>query len=306
MAGEETVSGSGGALSERAARNPRLTSMFLRRPGRDALPDAPEFSHYAAVKFHVYRRVVEGAMARLAGHAPDRVPVSESITVRKIRHELRLGRRSPDLLEDGFLDFVDTTPHAFRERMRMLNHGSFLTEHGRGLRGAVEYRWTEPILYSNVCSYLALNRLLNGRFSYALDIYRLREAFNRTPFTAREFRDLFQYYREMQSLRRWYGVRGGLHEGAFLRFVESLVRRLNRFAQLGFLVADNRAFRLTDRALEVAHWFDLFTHSVAYRPSERQGSECALRVPCANGTLGRALGIPSGGCRRVFAPASEG
>lgn len=273
----------------------RLTSVFQPRLGHDLLPGGPEFVHYVTIKLHVYRKALENAKKQTTY---ERHQEPEVITARRLRKLAQGLRGRPTIGSLSFPDFVGATPQTFREGLRNLNHGSFLNERGRGLRRAVMYEWREPILYSNVCSFLALHRLVGGHTSLGLDLYRIREAFHRHTFTTAELQELALFYREMQPAQRWFGIRGSSNSGALLRFMACVSRRLLLMRQLGLLVIEGNDWTATNRGLEAAHWFDLFAHSVSYRQTVGQCSQCPLRTACWEDRLGPSLGIPTSIPRR--------
>lgn len=281
----------------------RLTHIFEARNDRAAVIDEPEFPHYVAAKFYVYHNLMQKVVLRSGSPRPAHGSSKETVRVRSLRDWLGAGAGKGPGNPGTFSDFTDTTHQLFRERLQSLNHGSVLKEIGRGARRAVEYHWVEPVLYSNVCSFLALRRLVGNDYALAFDAYRLREIFQEKTFKKEEFHQLFQHYWTLQKPMRWYRLlRDSMGES--LRFKEALNHRLGHMAGAGIIRKEDAAHVLTPKGLEAAHWVDLFVHSVAYLPQASQCEVCPMQRACDTGQLALALDIPNGGLRRKRALAA--
>lgn len=227
-------------------------------------PDLPEFSIYAFLKIGVYERALH------AGQGPDRplVPAFqaylERFSSRRLHTLMIAGSTDGKLHNTQFTDFFDISSYFVRERMKNLNHGTVLQSKGRGLRGAVTYRWKEPLDASTFSSFLQLRATLDTRLPYAVDLWRIAEEFTEGSFTQDEFVRLFRRHRDNFVSRRWYELvtRSASGSPEYTRF---LLARLEGLAADGFIAKDGEGWRLTEKGKQASHWFELFVYSAAYR-----------------------------------------
>jgi hypothetical protein len=208
--------------------------------------ERPEFPLYVAIKSQLCRD--RGFRAGVA------------FTARRILHLLATPAAVQHRDDRLFTDLHSATSHLIRSRLESLNSSTVLERTGRGLRNSVTYRWVEPIPQGTLHSFGRLQQLLQGNIQFGLDVYRIEEAFGAQPFRPRDF---------VRMLRE-HNTRFTRRSRALLRnrdtpFTDFLLRRLQRLVDEGFLAArPDGSVALSPLGEEVAHWFELFTHSVDY------------------------------------------
>lgn len=236
----------------------RGASITVRKPRRYVSTDESEFAVYAALKLYVYERLARTFERAVAANA---VPI---LSVRRM-HKLLSGRasRSPEP-RPPFTEFFDISAHFIRERMKALNHGTVLQAVGRGLRGAVHYRWTEPLSEASGRSFRELQRALPRNTHFAPDLFRIFDSHGQERFSVEEFLSGFRALRSRLVARRWYDLNASGNRDA-LQYTRFLENRLAEYVRLGLVEAVDGRFRLSDRGMEAALWFEVFAYSAPFR-----------------------------------------
>lgn len=223
----------------------------------------PEFGLYLAIKFRAAQEMSQHLRLEDAAVVSTRLPPGLLFSARRVHQLLQPPRRGSGISGREFTDFYDVSSHFIRDRLKNLNHGTFLRRRGSGLRDAATYQLSSPLAASEFYSYLQLRELLGNRIELGLDTYRTAEAFSNSSFSFQEFVHLHQAHRERLIGRRWYRIRSATAASSpqFTRFVAN---RLQQLVAADFVVKDKNQYRIAAKGQEVAHWLELFAYSAPF------------------------------------------
>jgi len=241
-----------------------------------------ERSFYAMLKLHVFATVHDVFLQSFThgknGHAlQDAKPTLGRFTARKADH-LFVPRNGNALRCSA--DFFGFTPHKVREKLALLEEMGVVVLEGRGLRDAYTYLWTQPVQLHELCSFMVLYKATSDDLSLNIELGRVFEAVGRERFGAQEFVQAYasahleEYGGTRWGSRRFERLRGSSEYHVFLR------ARLRKLVQRGLVAEEGDGFRLTPKALELIHHFQLFVDAVPYQASQAMCQACPLFQRC--------------------------
>ncbi|MGQ0535793.1 MAG: hypothetical protein ACT4PT_06955 [Methanobacteriota archaeon] len=240
----------------------------------ESLPvSGTEKAFYSVLKLHVYNSLYDSFLKPL--QSDTRIDMSRFAN----GHRLELGRftaRKTNYLfvpENGnrprcSAEFYGFTSHKVREKLVELQMQGVVELVGKGLRDAYTYRWRVPFTFAEVLSFLAVRRTTSDDLSMNLELARIHEARGFSPFSLRDFVDLYaEAHRSEYSTSRWGRRKFETLRNSF-DYDNFLKLRLGKLVQHRLVLSDGASFTLNPALGEYIHHFGLFVDAVQYTPSE--------------------------------------
>jgi hypothetical protein len=233
------------------------------------------------LKLHVFATVHEVFLRSFSGrngHAvQDAKPTLGRFTARKA--DFLFVPRNGNALSCS-ADFFGFTSHKVREKLQQLEQAGAVVLEGRGLRDAYTYRWVAPVSLSELCSFMVMWRHTRDDLSLNIELARISDAAGLSPFTFHDFARSYaeahgeEYNGSRWGARRYERIRGSSDYERFLK------ARLQKLVQRGLVLEEGRAYRISERARDLVHHFQLFVDGVPYHPSRALCLACPLMENC--------------------------